>query len=257
MQVLPGKFTLLDNHKYFSLGSLSAIPFFMIEHQILEKVKQANGSYIYDPIGDCEIARIPAFIDRRNCQKLIQLVNSNANKSIHLNLSTGAAVHQNKIRNSDTFVVSPSCSQVSELVTRIAVVLCTAVTHAEPINIIKYTKGGHFNQHIDAYSPIHFAIAEYGRSDRLTDLLSAGNRTWTAMVYLNDDFSGGETSFPNLGINLIPHEGDLVCWRNTKQSNPILNSLHSGLTVQKGNKFVLVIPFREKPCAQNDPSYYL
>jgi hypothetical protein len=33
-------------------------------YRLLEKVKQAiSGSYIYDPIGDSEDGRIPAFID--------------------------------------------------------------------------------------------------------------------------------------------------------------------------------------------------
>jgi hypothetical protein len=119
------------------------------------------------------------------------------------------------------------------------------------------TKMSLISWQIQCGSQIHFAMAEYGASDRLTDLISAGNRTWTAMIFLNDNFSGGETVFPRLGINLIPREGDLICWKNSINSHPILTSLHSGAKVTNGNKFVAVIPFRERPCAQEDPSYYI
>lgn len=232
-------------------------PFFMKTNQILENVKRVNGIVIYDPIGKCEIIRVPTFLNKDDCKRLINLVAEKADKSIHLDFASGKANPHGAIRNSNTRVISPTCEYILEHLIRIADILCTPETHAEPVNLIHYDQGGYFEQHLDAYSEIHFAMAEYGSSDRLTDLISAGNRTWTAMIFLNENFSGGETVFPRLGINLIPREGDLICWKNTVDSNPILTSLHSGAKVTDGSKFVAVIPFRERPCSQEDPSYYI
>ena len=132
--------------------------FFMKTNQILENVKRTNGVIIYDPIGKCEIIRVPTFLNKDECVKLINLVAEKADKSIHLDFVSGKASPKGAIRNSNTRVISPTCEHIFNHLNRIAEILCTPETHAEPVNLIHYDQGGYFEQHLDAYSQIHFAI---------------------------------------------------------------------------------------------------
>src|SRR3546814_9510376 len=43
-----------------------------------------------------------------------------------------------------------------------------------------------------------------------------GQRSWTAMIYLNTLEEGGETSFPALGFGVSPRAGLLLMWNNMR-----------------------------------------
>jgi len=229
----------------------------LYDHHILEQVRESNGSYLIDPIENLELLAIKDFLPRDSCDKLISIARANSSPSVHLDLSTGNASEQREQRNSTTHVLHPSHPECFELVKAMARLIGSTVSNAEPVNLIRYETGGFFKEHLDAYSPIHTLIAEYGSSNRLTDLLSAGNRTWTLMVYLNDDYTGGTTLFPRLSIGFTANRGSIVGWKNSINSKPIVNSLHAGDKVLSGEKFVAVVPFRERNCNQDDSSYYI
>ena len=66
------------------------------------------------------------------------------------------------------------------------------------------------------------------------------------MIYLNDDFEGGETHFPSLNLVVKPKKGKLVIWDNVNEDGSLdFNSLHAGLPVKKGFKYIAVIWIRE------------
>jgi len=72
-----------------------------------------------------------------------------------------------------------------------------------------------------------------------------GQRAKSALVYLNDDFTGGETEFPKINIRVSPQKGKLVLWDNTfEDGNPDHDSLHAGLPVISGTKYIAVIWIR-------------
>ena len=43
---------------------------------------------------------------------------------------------------------------------------------------------------------------------------TGGQRTWTAMVFLNVPGDGGETCFPGVGVKVTPRLGNLLIWNN-------------------------------------------
>lgn len=227
------------------------------DQEIAKRIKQAEGSYLVDPIGKLELIAVENFISDHDCNRLTSILKANSVPSVHLDLSTGDAYTQERMRNSHTHVLHPLNSACIHLVEAMSSLINSTVAQAEPVNLIRYEVGGYFKEHIDAYSQIHTLLAEYGSSDRLTDLLSAGNRTWTLMIYLNDDYDGGTTIFPKINIGFIAKKGSLVGWKNSFNSEPIANSLHAGEVVTSGEKYVAVIPFRERDCDQLDPSYYI
>ena len=76
---------------------------------------------------------------------------------------------------------------------------------------------------------------------------TGGNRTHTALFYLNDDFEGGETEFPKLDIKVKPELGKLLLWTNMNDDGTLdYDSLHAGLPVIEGEKWILVIWVREQ-----------
>jgi len=106
----------------------------------------------------------------------------------------------------------------------------------EAPNVVRYKVGGHYKQHHDYFDPMEFP-----------NISQRGNRKYTCLFYLNEDFEGGETYFPNYNLKIGPTIGSLLRWENLlSNGNPNPNSLHSGLPVSKGEKWILVIWVNDK-----------
>ena len=73
-----------------------------------------------------------------------------------------------------------------------------------------------------------------------------GQRTWTCMVNLNQSFSGGYTNFPKLDLEIKPLSGQAILWDNIDNAyRPHQQSLHGGMPVEQGDKFILTQWFRQ------------
>lgn len=79
--------------------------------------------------------------------------------------------------------------------------------------LIRYQRGGHYLAHTDS-----------GRDSR--------ERYFTVLAYLNDDFRGGETSFPSLNYSATPAAGKAIVFP--------ANFMHSAEAVTAGEKFILL-----------------
>lgn len=92
--------------------------------------------------------------------------------------------------------------------------------HYEVVELTEYQKGGCFREHFDFSPYLEFP------------------RVATAILYCNDDFTGGETHFKNLQIKVKPKRGRLLYFR---YDNPILCDLtgHEGLPVLSGVKRIV------------------
>jgi prolyl 4-hydroxylase len=108
----------------------------------------------------------------------------------------------------------------------------------ESIHVVKYSVGEEYKDHHDFFHP--------GEEYYEDEVNRGGQRLKTALVYLNDDFEGGETNFPNLNIKVDPKKGKLVLWDNIKDDGSLdYDSLHAGLPVKSGYKYIAVIWIRE------------
>ncbi len=75
---------------------------------------------------------------------------------------------------------------------------------------------------------------------------SGGQRTWTAMIYLNGVEEGGATWFPEAGLRVAPRRVLLLAWNNmSADGSPTTLTLHAGMPVVKGVKYVITKWFRE------------
>ncbi|MEO7410034.1 MAG: 2OG-Fe(II) oxygenase, partial [Sphingomicrobium sp.] len=64
-------------------------------------------------------------------------------------------------------------------------------------------------------------------------------RDWTALIWLNDDYDGGETDFPDLGVRVKGGVGDLLLFHNVRDDGtPDDRMMHAGLPVTSGVKWM-------------------
>ncbi|MFT7184695.1 MAG: putative 2-oxoglutarate/Fe(II)-dependent dioxygenase YbiX [Pseudohongiellaceae bacterium] len=94
----------------------------------------------------------------------------------------------------------------------------------EPSQLLRYGPGGKYAVHSDAE---HYDF-DAQRFYRFID------RDFSILIYLNDDFEGGELKFPWLNYQYRPVAGDLVFF----PSNHLFS--HESMPIISGNKYALV-----------------
>lgn len=101
----------------------------------------------------------------------------------------------------------------------------------------KYEPGQYYKEHWDFFMPTTKEYKIYCEW--------MGQRTWTAMVYLNDVEEGGETYFKHLKLRIKPKKGTLVAWNNLYRNGlPNFKTLHEACPPISGNKYVITKWFR-------------
>lgn len=121
---------------------------------------------------------------------------------------------------------------------RLARVSGLRVPHHEPPNVLSYTPGEQFTDHFDFLDPATHA----------QEVEALGQRVVTGLTYLNDDYEGGETAFPTLGLRYRGKPGDCLIFFNvTPDREPDRRTLHAGLPVTRGRKWLLSQWLRTRP----------
>lgn len=103
----------------------------------------------------------------------------------------------------------------------------------------RYGVGEQFKPHWDYLSPTepYWPIEER----------SGGQRTWTAMMFLNEPEGGGHTIFTKADVSVRPRAGNLLIWNNlTPDGDLNPRSMHCGSPVTAGVKYVVTKWYRER-----------
>jgi len=173
------------------------------------------------------------FISEIICDRLIKISYRKLNKAGVL----GEEIKDYRTANScwlnddDDKVVREFRQKISELVN-------LPIENMESLHIVSYDVGGEYKEHHDFFHPTETYFE--------STMAEGGQRIKTCLVYLNDYFTGGETEFINLGIKVKPKIGKLVVWDNLNEDGSLdYDSLHAGLPVTEGKKFIAVIWIRE------------
>lgn len=115
---------------------------------------------------------------------------------------------------------------------RIARVAGLPVPGLEWTQVLHYDVGQTFDWHVDWLDP---ATPGYA-----ADLAARGQRIATFLVFLNDDFEGGETAFEAGGLRHRGRKGEALMWANTLPDGSIdRRTRHAGLPPTKGEKWLL------------------
>lgn len=114
------------------------------------------------------------------------------------------------------------------------------IKHQEAMQILHYAKGGEYRPHFDFFPP-----TESGSYDAIE---AAGQRLATLIMYLNTPEMGGETSLPNIGLTVSAKKGNAIYFENIdQQGKPNLDTLHAGMPVLSGEKWIATKWLRERP----------
>lgn len=134
--------------------------------------------------------------------------------------------HLEVVRNADASAISHLTEDlVVQRINRcIAAATGTSTQWGEPLNVLRYKPGQQFRPHHDGHGT--------GKGDETV-------RIMTALVWLNEQFDGGETEFPTLGIKVRGGLGDMLVFRNVDDRGvPDERLLHAGLPVTDGVKWM-------------------
>ena len=145
-------------------------------------------------------------------------------------------------RTSETGDLDGTDPAVAEIEARIAALTGLDPAHGEPIQGQRYAVGQEFKGHTDYFEPNGVDYDRY--------CSASGNRTWTVMIYLNQPETGGATRFKAIDKIVQPEAGKLLAWNN-RRADGSLNpaTLHQGMKVRAGVKYVVTKWFRERPWA--------
>jgi prolyl 4-hydroxylase len=189
------------------------------------------------PFRSVEMVAKRQFLTAEECAALIALIDARRRPS-------GLADHygDSSYRTSETCDLDPADEFVTAITRRIATFAGLDAAHAEPLQGQRYAVGQEFKFHTDYFEPSGSDYDRYcGKS---------GQRSWTLMIYLNQPAAGGATRFKRLDKTFQPETGKLLAWNNIRPDGvPNYDTLHAGLPVRSGTKYIITSWFRERPWA--------
>lgn len=186
------------------------------------------------PLDMLDIFVCPEFLHAEDCAQLVGMIDADAKPSESF---PGVAAD---------YRTSYSCNLdrwdefVLEIDARICALMGIDPQNGETLQGQRYQPGQQFKAHHDFF---HVNQPYWDEQNA-----HGGQRSWTAMIFLNQPEAGGETAFPMAGISISPRTGLLLMWDNmARDGSPNLATLHAGQPVKSGVKHIVTKWFRERP----------
>jgi len=189
------------------------------------------------PTPSLELFIVKRFLDAEACSYLMARIDERRRPS-EIADDQGDAY----FRTSETCDLDWSDPVVRSVDEAVAGLLGLPLAASEPLQGQRYAPGQEFKPHTDTFEPTGV--------DYFAHCAETGNRSWTAMIYLNEPEDGGATRFKTIGKTIQPETGKLLAWNNLlPDGRPNPATLHQGMKVRKGTKYVLTKWFRERAAA--------
>ncbi|MGX7953030.1 prolyl hydroxylase family protein [Tsuneonella sp. HG249] len=187
------------------------------------------------PFPKLELFQVRGFLPLDLCNRLIALIDLNRRPSTIADPNGDMY-----FRTSETCDLAACDPAVKELETLLFAFNRIDPDHGEPVQGQRYDIGQEFKSHTDYFEPTGADFHRY--------CSVAGQRTWTFMVYLNEVEAGGGTRLNVPGKIVQPEAGKLLAWNNRRpDGRPNPSTLHQGMKVRKGVKYVITKWYRERP----------
>lgn len=186
------------------------------------------------PTDKAEIWAVGNFFSPVECGRLMSIIDAVAQPSRAYD-----AEYDSGYRTSYSGDVDPFDPFIRNLQRRIDDLLGIDPSYGETIQGQRYMPGQQFQAHTDWFpgnSPYWEAEKDNG-----------GQRSITAMAYLNPVEEGGATHFPRLGVSVEPRPGALLIWNNADPKGvPNPWTIHAGRPVVRGVKYVITKWYRTR-----------
>ena len=174
------------------------------------------------------------FLTAEECTGLIERIEARRRPSTIADANGDTAFRTSETCDLDT--ADPFVAAIDE---KLAAFAGIDPAFGEPIQGQRYAVGQEFKTHTDYFDPAGLDFVRY--------CSLSGNRTWTLMVYLNQPSAGGATRFVKIGKMVQPESGKLLAWNNRLETGRCNDSsLHHGMKVRSGVKYIITKWYREK-----------
>jgi len=177
---------------------------------------------------------ISSFISHEECDEIIKLIDANHTRSSVVVGGTDRSDVTDH-RTSSTSNLDTNNVIIQSVHKKISDLLGLPIHKGESLQGQLYKVGEYFKPHNDYFSGPAYDM----------HCLASGNRTHTLMIYLNDDFEGGETNFPKKKISVKAEKGKALWWENMKDGEVLADTLHEGTPLISGNKYIVTSWWRE------------
>ena len=186
------------------------------------------------PTDKAEIWAVGEFFSLEECGRLMAIIDAVAQPSRAFD-----AEYSSGYRTSYSGDVDPHDPFIRKLQRRIDDLLGVDPATGETIQGQRYLPGQQFQAHTDWF-PANTPYWE-------TEKDRGGQRSITAMAFLNPVEEGGTTDFPRLGVSIEPRPGALLIWNNADPEGvPNPWTVHAGRPVVKGVKYIITKWYRAR-----------
>lgn len=111
------------------------------------------------------------------------------------------------------------------------------LSHFEDVQVVRYGVGGKYEPHYDSCNKTDVKTCH-----------SDNPRKMTVLIYLNDDFECGGTSFPRLSKTVKPEKGKALVFFVSNENGLLYeDALHGGDPICKGEKWIATQWVHVKP----------
>ena len=173
------------------------------------------------------VREIPGFLSDEECAHLVARAEPLLRRS--------KVVAQGRVglgdagrRSATAFVDHAGDAIIEGIKQRVAALTGTDFAQQEPIQVTYYDDGQFYERHFDS-------LCANG-----ADAGAAGDRVYTVIFYLNDDYRGGATYFPAIRRRVRPERGKAVLFGNLNPARSAFEplSIHAGERVRGGEKWL-------------------
>ena len=182
------------------------------------------------------IQTVEGFLSAAECDALIRLATPSLKPSTVVTDSGGSAGHAHRT-STGTYFQRGQLPIIDRLEKRIADTWGHPAVNGEGFQVLRYAEGAEYRPHYDFFDPRLPGTDQYTKA--------GGNRVATVLFYLNDVEEGGETVFPDLGLEVKPVKG-MALYFAYPYPVPESLTLHGGAPVTRGEKYVVTKWLRER-----------
>jgi prolyl 4-hydroxylase len=176
---------------------------------------------------------VEKFLPAPDCAYLMEQIDQNRYRS-----TTLSDTPDDNFRTSESGNLNRWDERVRVIDLRICGLLGMDERQGETLQGQRYAPGQYFLNHHDFF---HTDQAYWPEQQK-----AGGQRTWTAMIYLNQPEAGGDTAFLSAGLRVPPRPGMLLMWNNMDENGaPNIYASHEGCAVDAGVKYIVTKWFRE------------
>ncbi|HSG34019.1 MAG TPA: 2OG-Fe(II) oxygenase [Sphingomonadaceae bacterium] len=204
-----------------------------VGEQVRQRI-EAHPTIYRMPTEKAELFALGEFMSEAECARMRGLIDQVAKPSKAFSASYSSA-----FRTSYSGDVDPWDPFVRKIERRFNDLLGIDPSFGETIQGQRYLPGQEFRAHCDWF----YTDADYWPNEAER----GGQRSWTAMVYLNPVEDGGTTDFVELGLSIQPKTGVLLLWNNaTPDGTPNIATLHAATPVVAGEKYIITKWYRTR-----------